>query len=179
MVQVYHGMNFFLYLITSGSDDIVSGLQLSLTHHLSCGDSRGLILFREAMLEKSRGLYMLIFHIIHLNRVVMTFSSWILTCSLLLWSWWWEHWFLLKGLVNCSQEYKWSTTLIMACSWVAVMKSGTIFTAYYWCIAVYAILFGAMDCVSMYKCYVCMCVCMYIQCTCCNVLLTQDYYLNS
>ena len=54
-------------------------------------------------------------------------------------------------------------------AWVAVMKSGTIITAYCSCTAGYAILLGAMDCVSMYECmlcmYVCICVCMYIYCT--------------
>ena len=50
-------------------------------------------------------------------------------------------------------------------AWVAVMKSGTIITAYCSYIAWYAILFGAMDCVSMYKCYVRMCVFIYIHCT--------------
>ena len=48
-------------------------------------------------------------------------------------------------------------------AWVTVMKSGTIFTADGSCIAGYAIIFGAMDCVSMYECmsctFVCMCVC--------------------
>ena len=88
-VQVYRGMSFFLHLITSGLMIFVS-LQLSLTHHLSCGDSRGLILFSEALKAYSKVLmitllYRLVFHIIHLNHVVkMMFSSWILTCSLLL-----------------------------------------------------------------------------------------------
>ena len=47
-------------------------------------------------------------------------------------------------------------------AWVAVMKSGTIVTTYCSCIAGYAILFGAMDCVSMYESMVCTYVCMYV-----------------
>ena len=41
-------------------------------------------------------------------------------------------------------------------AWIAVMKSGTIVTAYYSYIARYVILIGAMDCVSMYECMLCM-----------------------
>ena len=42
-------------------------------------------------------------------------------------------------------------------AWVAVMKSGTNYnvTAYCSCIAGYVILFGGMDCVSMYECMLC------------------------
>ena len=51
-------------------------------------------------------------------------------------------------------------------AWVAVMKSGTIVTVYCPCITGYAILFGAMDCVSiceyMLCTYVCVYVCMYV-----------------
>ena len=52
----------------------------------------------------------------------------------------------------------------MTMAWVAVMKSGTIITAYCSCITGYDILFGAMDCESMYECYVCIYVyvCTYI-----------------
>ena len=43
-----------------------------------------------------------------------------------------------------------------------VVKLGTIITVYCSCIAGYAILFGAMDCVSMYECMLCTYVCMYV-----------------
>ena len=62
-------------------------------------------------------------------------------------------------------------------AWVAVMKSGNIITTYCSCIAGYAILFGAMDCVSMYECYVRMYM-VYVNVALCVYLCTYIVRMN-
>ena len=57
------------------------------------------------------------------------------------------------------------------------MKSGTIVIAYCSCIAGYTILFGGMDCVSMYECVLCMYVATFV----CNPsdMTVTNFYLQA